>query len=154
MKKKLKYTCRERAPKIIYYFDRIIGCLDPSKHGFYLRNINIFMIFTFSQRHKKSIQKKSIFAPLGPPRSSQANYKGAKSEILGARGGVQKINFSVFLSLLDLLEAKIAPGASKASPKGLIGVPNCRFSKKTLKSCCENEWSKKKRYNSQVKCKY
>ena len=29
-----------------------------------------------------------------------------------------------------------------------------RFSKKTLKSCSENEWSKKKHYNSRVKCKY
>ena len=65
-----------------------------------------------------------MFGPLGPPTSSQANSKEAKPEILGARGGVQKINFSLFLWLLDLLEAKMAPGASKASPKGPIGVLN------------------------------
>ena len=29
-----------------------------------------------------------------------------------------------------------------------------RFSKKTLKSCSENDWSKKKHLNSPVKCKY
>ena len=65
-----------------------------------------------------------MFTPLGPPRSSQANSKDAKPEILGARGRFQKINFSLFLLLLDLLEAKIAPGASKASSKGPIGVLN------------------------------
>ena len=69
---------------------------ETKKHELSIRNINVFMIFTFSQRHKKSIQKNLIFAPLGPPRSFQANSKEAKPDILGARGGSKQSNFRSF----------------------------------------------------------